>query len=171
MPKLYSRLISYGRVESKFSDRDGCVPSLNATEPRPGYAQMSVLRGALHGFTKLFADKYAAQNVRMNNVMPGYCENVAMTAGALKSIPMGRTARFGEILTDVVRERGVGILLVEHDMALVNDVCDRVYVLEFGHLIFSGTPMEVAASSIVQAAYLGDVELGREVPVPEETGR
>ncbi len=73
------------------------ISSLNATEPRPGYAQMSVLRAALHGFTKLFADKYAAKNVRMNNVMPGYCENVAMTEAALRSIPMGRTARFGEI--------------------------------------------------------------------------
>jgi NAD(P)-dependent dehydrogenase (short-subunit alcohol dehydrogenase family) len=73
------------------------ISSLNATEPRPGYAQMSVLRGALHGFTKLFADKYAAQKVRMNNVMPGYCENVPMSEAALRSIPMGRTARFGEI--------------------------------------------------------------------------
>ena len=73
------------------------ISSLNATEPRPGYAQMSVLRGALHGFTKLFADKYAAQKVRMNNVMPGYCENVSMTEAALRSIPMGRTARFSEI--------------------------------------------------------------------------
>lgn len=73
------------------------ISSLNATEPRPGYAQMSVLRGALHGFTKLFADKYAASKVRMNNVMPGYCENVEMTEAALRSIPMGRTARFGEI--------------------------------------------------------------------------
>ena len=73
------------------------ISSLNATEPRPGYAQMSVLRAALHGFTKLFADKYAAQNVRMNNVMPGYCENVPMAESALRSIPMGRTARFEEI--------------------------------------------------------------------------
>lgn len=73
------------------------ISSLNATEPRPGYAQMSVLRGALHGFTKLFADKYAASKVRMNNVMPGYCENVEMTESALRSIPMGRTARFSEI--------------------------------------------------------------------------
>jgi ABC-type branched-subunit amino acid transport system ATPase component len=70
-----------------------------------------------------------------------------------------------------VRERGVGILLVEHDMALVNDVCDRVYVLDFGHLIFSGTPAEVATSPVVQSAYLGDVDLMRQVPVPEETGR
>jgi len=73
------------------------VSSLNATEPRPGYAQMSVLRAALHGFTKLFADKYASQSVRMNNVMPGYCENVGMSVQALRSIPMGRTARFSEI--------------------------------------------------------------------------
>src|SRR5262249_38513744 len=66
------------------------ISSLNATEPRPGYAQMSVLRAALHGFTKLFADKYAPQNVRMNNVMPGYCENVGMSVQAPRSIPMGR---------------------------------------------------------------------------------
>ena len=67
---------------------------MNATEPRPGYAQMSVLRASLHGFAKLFADKYAGHNVRMNNVMPGYCENVSMSDAALRSIPMGRTARF-----------------------------------------------------------------------------
>ena len=51
----------------------------------------------LHGFTKLFADKYARHNVRMNNVMPGYCENVAMSDAALRSIPMGRPARFDVI--------------------------------------------------------------------------
>ena len=73
------------------------ISSMNATEPRPGYAQMSVLRASLHGFTKLFADKYARDNVRMNNVMPGYCENVTMSDGALRSIPMGRPARFDEI--------------------------------------------------------------------------
>lgn len=73
------------------------ISSLNATEPRPGYSQMSVLRAGLHGFTKLYADKYAGAKVRMNNVLPGYCENVAMTDLALRSIPMGRTARFDEI--------------------------------------------------------------------------
>ena len=40
----------------------------------------------------------------------------------------------------VVRERGCGILLVEHDMALVMDVCEYIYVLDFGRLIFEGTP-------------------------------
>jgi NAD(P)-dependent dehydrogenase (short-subunit alcohol dehydrogenase family) len=68
------------------------ISSMNATEPRLGYAQMSVLRAALHGFAKLVTDKYVRHNVRMNNVMPGYCENVAMLDAALRSIPMGRTA-------------------------------------------------------------------------------
>jgi len=65
------------------------------------------------------------------------------------------TARFGEILRDVVRERGVGILLVEHDMALVTSVCGYLHVLDFGKPIFEGTVAEVVASPVVQAAYLG----------------
>jgi ABC-type branched-subunit amino acid transport system ATPase component/branched-subunit amino acid ABC-type transport system permease component len=65
------------------------------------------------------------------------------------------TTKFGEILRTVVRERGCGILLVEHDMALVMDVCEYIYVLDFGRLIFEGTPSQVAASVDVQAAYLG----------------
>ena len=65
------------------------------------------------------------------------------------------TERFGEILRRVVRERGVGIFLVEHDMSLVTEVCDYIYVLDFGRAIFEGTSAEVMASSLVQAAYLG----------------
>ncbi|MGD9701000.1 MAG: ATP-binding cassette domain-containing protein [Acidimicrobiia bacterium] len=65
------------------------------------------------------------------------------------------THRFGELLTRVVEKRGCGILLVEHDVSLVMDVCDYIYVLDFGKLIFEGTPQEVASSVDVQAAYLG----------------
>jgi ABC-type branched-subunit amino acid transport system ATPase component/branched-subunit amino acid ABC-type transport system permease component len=69
------------------------------------------------------------------------------------------TKHFGEILRRAVGERHVGVLLVEHDMSLVLDICEHVYVLDFGELIFSGTPPEITASPIVQAAYLGnDVE-------------
>lgn len=73
------------------------VSSFAAVEPRPGYPQMSVLRGALHGFTKLFADRYGPENIRMNNVLPGFCENVEMSDDARRSIPLGRQARFDEI--------------------------------------------------------------------------
>jgi ABC-type branched-subunit amino acid transport system ATPase component len=40
-------------------------------------------------------------------------------------------------------------------MSLVTEVCDYIYVLDFGRPIFEGTPSEVMASSLVQAAYLG----------------
>jgi ABC-type branched-subunit amino acid transport system ATPase component len=65
------------------------------------------------------------------------------------------TQRFGNVLTGAVAERGIGILLVEHDMELVRQVCDHIYVLDFGRLIFEGTPAEMLASPVVRAAYLG----------------
>jgi ABC-type branched-subunit amino acid transport system ATPase component len=69
------------------------------------------------------------------------------------------TSRFGEILNGVVRDRGVGILLVEHDMTLVMAVCEYIYVLDFGHMIFEGTATETQASPVVRAAYLGEDSL------------
>jgi len=53
---------------------------------------------------------------------------------------------------------GVSILLVDHDMGLVLEVCHRVYVLDFGKLIASGTPAEISAEQAVVAAYLGSVD-------------
>ncbi|UFS59803.1 ABC transporter ATP-binding protein [Subtercola endophyticus] len=50
---------------------------------------------------------------------------------------------------------GMGILLVDHDMNLVLDVCDRLYVLDFGRLIASGSPQEISNDPAVIRAYLG----------------
>jgi ABC-type branched-subunit amino acid transport system ATPase component len=69
------------------------------------------------------------------------------------------TERFGHILRDVVEERGLGILLVEHDMTLVMAVCAHIFVLDFGTLIFEGTPAATQGSDVVRRAYLGDEEL------------
>jgi ABC-type branched-subunit amino acid transport system ATPase component len=66
------------------------------------------------------------------------------------------TVRFGDILTTVVRDRGVGILLVEHDMTLVMAVCEYIYVLDFGNMIFAGSAAQTQASPEVRAAYLGE---------------
>ncbi|HKI42684.1 MAG TPA: branched-chain amino acid ABC transporter permease/ATP-binding protein [Mycobacterium sp.] len=68
------------------------------------------------------------------------------------------TEQFGQVLQTVARERGCGILLVEHDMTLVREICDYVYVLDFGQLIFEGTAGEMQNSARVRAAYLGGSE-------------
>lgn len=61
-------------------------------------------------------------------------------------------------LADVLRQlrdEGLSILLVEHDMDLVMQVCDRLVVMEFGTLLTEGTPEEIQQSPVVRAAYLG----------------
>jgi ABC-type branched-subunit amino acid transport system ATPase component/branched-subunit amino acid ABC-type transport system permease component len=74
------------------------------------------------------------------------------------------TQRFGEVIARVAAERGAGILLVEHDMALVMTVCDYVHVLDFGTKIFEGTTEQVSSSEIVRAAYLGTESAGQPQP-------
>ncbi|WCT06051.1 ABC transporter ATP-binding protein [Rhodococcus qingshengii] len=55
-----------------------------------------------------------------------------------------------------VAQRGVSILLVDHDIDLILDVCDRINVLDFGKLIASGPTSEVRDDPAVHAAYLGE---------------
>ena len=64
------------------------------------------------------------------------------------------TEALGQLLVSLARD-GISILLVEHDMELVMEICDRIHVLDFGRIICTGTPAEVRKDPHVQAAYLG----------------
>jgi branched-chain amino acid transport system ATP-binding protein len=65
------------------------------------------------------------------------------------------SAELSELLHVVRTQFKVGILLVEHDMRVVMNICDRVTVMQYGEKIFEGTPTQVRNSPLVIEAYLG----------------
>jgi branched-chain amino acid transport system ATP-binding protein len=70
------------------------------------------------------------------------------------------TATFSDVLRSIVGgENPPAVLLVEHDMDLVMDVCSSLTVLDFGKVIATGTPAEIRANEVVRAAYLGDASV------------
>jgi NAD(P)-dependent dehydrogenase (short-subunit alcohol dehydrogenase family) len=70
-------------------------------EPDPTFPTSGVFRAGLAAFTKLFADKYAAENIRMNNVLPGFIDSLPEKAEFKARIPMGRYGRVSEIAETV----------------------------------------------------------------------
>jgi len=59
-------------------------------------------------------------------------------------------------ILDLKKEWGITVVLVEHDLGVVMDISDQIYVLDFGELIGSGTPEEVSADARVIEAYIGE---------------
>jgi NAD(P)-dependent dehydrogenase (short-subunit alcohol dehydrogenase family) len=66
-------------------------------EPDPLFPTSGVFRAGLAAFTKLFADRHAADNVRMNNVLPGFIDSLPETQDRCARIPMGRYGKAGEV--------------------------------------------------------------------------
>jgi len=73
------------------------ISTYAAFEPEALFPTSGVFRAGLAAFTKLFADKYAADNVRMNNVLPGFIDSLPETGERRERIPMGRYGRVEEV--------------------------------------------------------------------------
>jgi NAD(P)-dependent dehydrogenase (short-subunit alcohol dehydrogenase family) len=73
------------------------ISTFAAFEPDPLFPTSGVFRAALAAFTKLFADKFAPDNVRMNNVLPGFIDSLPETQDRRARIPMGRYGKAGEV--------------------------------------------------------------------------
>jgi branched-chain amino acid transport system ATP-binding protein len=71
-------------------------------------------------------------------------------------LPEGEVPEFAAVVRSVRDEHQAGVLLIDHNMALVMDVCDRIQVLDQGRTLAEGTPAEVRGNLDVAAAYLGE---------------
>jgi NAD(P)-dependent dehydrogenase (short-subunit alcohol dehydrogenase family) len=77
------------------------VSTFAAYEPEPAFPVSASLRAALGTFAKLYADAYAPDGIRMNNVLPGFVDSFPADEGTVARIPMGRTGTVGEIAKTV----------------------------------------------------------------------
>jgi branched-chain amino acid transport system ATP-binding protein len=66
---------------------------------------------------------------------------------------------FASVIRSVRDEHEAGVLLIDHNMALIMAICDRVHVLDQGRMLADGTPQEIRANLDVASAYLGESAL------------
>jgi ABC-type branched-subunit amino acid transport system ATPase component len=78
----------------------------------------------------------------------------------LSGLDANEAARLAQALSRTVKDEGISLLLVEHDVAMVLKLCSHIFVLDFGQLIAQGVPDSVRSDPAVKAAYLGDTPIG-----------
>lgn len=84
--------------------RSGVIINIStawAFEPSEMFPTSAVFRAGLAAFTKLFADKYAQDNVRMNNILPGWIDSLPQQETRRETVPMQRYGRAEEIAATV----------------------------------------------------------------------
>jgi NAD(P)-dependent dehydrogenase (short-subunit alcohol dehydrogenase family) len=78
------------------------VSTFAAFEPDPVFPTSGVFRAGLAAFTKLFSDKYATENIRMNNVLPGFIDSLPEKEEFRSRIPMGRYGRSYDEIASII---------------------------------------------------------------------
>ncbi len=71
-------------------------------------------------------------------------------------LPEAEVPEFAAVVRSVRDDHDAGVLLIDHNMALVMEVCDRIHVLDQGHTLAEGTPAEIRGNLDVASAYLGE---------------
>jgi NAD(P)-dependent dehydrogenase (short-subunit alcohol dehydrogenase family) len=86
------------------AQRSGAIVNISTAwtfEPAAMFPTSAVFRAGLASFTKIFADAYAAKNIRINNVLPGWIDSLPATDERRQSVPMGRYGKVEEIAATV----------------------------------------------------------------------
>jgi len=77
-------------------------------------------------------------------------------------LPEAEVPEFAAVVRSVRDDHDAGVLLIDHNMALVMEVCDRIVVLDQGRTLAEGSPAEIRRNLDVAAAYLGDTAVAEE---------
>lgn len=131
---------------------------LNQAEERQTFllAQRQLERIGMGEYLHEQAGNLAMGPQRLMEIARALCADPALLL--LDEPAAGLRHKEKQALADVLRQlktEGMSILLVEHDMDLVMQVCDHLVVMEFGTLLTQGTPEEIQQNPKVRAAYLG----------------
>lgn len=136
------------------------LPGYRAEERRlRALAQQLIDRLGLSAFSRVPADALSYGDQRRAEIARALATRPRLllldepTAG----MNAAETAQLGELILSL-RAEGLTVLVIEHDMAFIAQVCDEVVVLNFGEVIARGTPAEIKANPIVVEAYLGAPE-------------
>jgi NAD(P)-dependent dehydrogenase (short-subunit alcohol dehydrogenase family) len=86
------------------AQKSGAIVNISTawvSEPTPMFPTSAVFRAGLAAYTKLYADTYAAENIRINNVLPGWIDSLPATEERRDSVPMGRYGTSEEVAATI----------------------------------------------------------------------
>jgi sulfate-transporting ATPase len=130
---------------------------------KPGHGHLTdAARGAIDDFclegsldTKVSDLSYAERRTLAVARAVAGGQSVLLLDEPAAGLDDAQTRRLGSTIRRLAADRGIAVLLIEHNVDMVLRTCDRVYALEYGRLIAHGTPAEIRTDSHVIDAYLG----------------
>ncbi len=164
MGRTFQRLELFGSMTAGENVRVGAEARTTATDTG-SHATALLERVGLEGVADRHMHSLSTGSARLVELARALSTDphVVLLDEPCSGLDEGETVALGRLLRELAGE-GRAVLLVEHDMALVLEVCDVIHVLDFGEIIAVGDPAAIRANPLVQAAYLGQVDLSAEGP-------
>ncbi len=170
--ELFDDLTVLENLQAACDDRD--LAAYVTDLVRPGIGRLTAAASAaVHDFgfddkldTKVANLSYAERRMLAVARAVAVGSSVLLLDEPASGLDEGQTRRLGDTIRGLAHDRGVAVLLVEHNVDMVLRTCDRVYALDFGSLIGEGSPAEIRANPRVVDAYLGTAKYRDEQAVP-----